>query len=274
MALADVIYNYYGWRYVSVFAASNSYSNELAYVFLSAAKKLNLNVLSVSVFQSGSMDLTAATNTALDTGSRIFVLLMGAEDANRLLVQGHSLGLFQEGTQIFGCGRMTDPATWAGMTPDTLSVMKGYLGLLPFNDQDSPAAKGFVDRFRRMNDTAIVHSDGSITCDPSLDSNNIPLWRNSSNGCMGLRFSEYDESGSDISFYAPYAYDATYAIAYALHAYLSLVSQLTSLLSTLRNVVRTSTLEVKLLILSIPIDSSPLTVGLTVLRSVLCESFE
>jgi hypothetical protein len=220
IALADIIYNYYGWRHVSIFSTADSYGNDLAYVFQGEAAKYGLHVLSASSFQPGKRDLTNVITTALDTGSSIFVLFMGVNDAKRLLTQGYTLGLFRQGTQIFGSGLMTDPATWAGMTPEVMTVMNGYLGLLPYNVYDNSLAKGFVRRFRQMKDTATTNSDGSITCDPSLDGNHVPIWGSNTTGCIDMKFSEYDESGADIAFYAPYAYDATYAIARSLHTYL------------------------------------------------------
>ena len=221
IAIADVIYNYFRWTKVVVFSTSDSYGGDSAFEFKTAASTLGITVMSAFEFRPGVRDLSSEIDLAKTLGARIFVLLMSSEDAGRLMEQGHQAGLFREGTQILAGSYVSVKDTWSGMTAqaDVDSIMKGFIGVVPYFGLDTPLGRAFVKRWRAQNSTIGQLPDGSQYCDGSKDDNGNYLYRNRGvkGLCAGLDFKTFAEDGSDITDYAPYAYDATYLLAHALH---------------------------------------------------------
>ena len=81
----------------------------------------------------------------------------------------------------------------------------------------------FTTRFRAQSDTRMVNSDGSVTCDESLDDDGYNYLfmgqadADSDMTCTGITYSEITVKGLEIPDAALYAYDATYSLAMALH---------------------------------------------------------
>ena len=218
IALADLVYNYFKWERVSLFYTSDSYGSDGGYVFQQEAAAHGIKILSNHIIQSGQQDMSSFINAALSTGTRIFVLFMASHDANVLLRQGYQLGLFREGTQILGSGFMTTPSLWANMTPDMANtILKGYIGLTPAFGMNLTFNQTFVNHWRAQKNTIHRFPNGTVVCDGSLDDDGKLLYKYGKHGCSGLDFSTFDANGSDLAPYASFSYDATFALASALH---------------------------------------------------------
>eukprot|EP01041_Mallomonas_annulata_P015517 gene15517-32794_t len=68
--------------------------------------------LSSHAFQVNTLDLTEHINAAKNVGSQIFIICAEAQTGARLLEQGYNMGLFKEGTQIFGSALLTQSKPW------------------------------------------------------------------------------------------------------------------------------------------------------------------
>lgn len=233
-AIASVMALHYKWEYVSTFTTTDSYGTDGFLQFTQRATQLGMNILSIHQFRPGQADLTSQIQKAKETGSRIFFIFMNGNDAGNLLTQGYRLGLFKEGTQIFGSDQLFSQNTINSIGSDVAiqTVLKGALALRQsFSYTHIPAYNDFVRRWKAQNNTITrVTSGGSVqeTChDQTDDDGNFYLYKGTTtdqNGamvqmCAGLEFSkEFTAAdGSDISPFAPFAYDATIALAAGLH---------------------------------------------------------
>ena len=218
VGLASMIKTVFGWNHVSTFSSTDSYGSDGLFLFKQEAAALGIEILSTHQFQSGQKNFAAIIQDAIEVGGQIFLMFMSSRDASLLLEQGYDLGLFREGTQILGSALMTVKSTWNAISSNrkAASIMKGYIGLLPAFDLQSVDGQSFVQRWRSQQDTMSVASDGSEVCDGNVDDDGQKLYQRSSS-CAGLRFSHFAENGSDIAHFAPYSYDATYALARGFH---------------------------------------------------------
>eukprot|EP01036_Dinobryon_divergens_P038415 gene38415-50439_t len=193
-AMAELV-KHFGWTRVTTFANSDSY---------------------------GQSDFSEIIKKAKKTSSRIFIIFADQHDAANLLEQGYDAGLFGTDTQIIGSDSLTGSNTWSTMPESKrIAIMRGYLGFALFTDLTvSLRGKSFMSRFTSQASTA-MSSDGS--CNTQLDDEGNYLWKEvdaAAGGqvyCGGTNYSQLALDGSNMDPFVPYAYDATYALANALH---------------------------------------------------------
>eukprot|EP01036_Dinobryon_divergens_P034899 gene34899-45165_t len=108
------------------------------------------------------------------------------------------------------------------------TLMKGVIGVSPTLSKtrtDHIESREFVQRFISQENTLTTESDGTTVCNSNKDDDNKEyLYMDRLDGrsssplsCVGVDFSSMAKDGSDISNLAMYAYDATYAMARAIH---------------------------------------------------------
>ena len=166
---------------------------------------------------------------------------MPCANAGRLLTQGYDMGLFREGTQIFGSGHMTNSCLWQQMMPALRDViLKGYICVIPAFGMNISYNQGFVNRWRAQRSTIRTFCNGTVSCDQKRDDEGQPVYVTDS-GCSGLTYNSFSDNGSDLAPYAPYSYDATYALAHALHYVLYVRKRPTVSSSALANALQCNT---------------------------------
>jgi gamma-aminobutyric acid type B receptor len=218
-----------------VFASNDVYGVK-ASTEVGDATYCELNFLSVSLFHHslGSEnleDLNSVIDTAKSAGSNIFIILMPAETAGRLLYQGWKRGLFKEGTQqIFGPVKQTIVDTIKGLAKNDNKVVKqimtGYMGVRydPFYNMRNPDGQAFIQKFKNYTTTLKTqHSTCSSGSKDDTSGGGVSyFYRNSPVKCAATatEFPTFDDSGKDMYPYAPHAYDAVYGLAFGLHALL------------------------------------------------------
>ena len=186
-----------------------------------------MKILSSSLFPSGQTDFTAPINEALRSGARIFIFFMSAVSMGNLLIEGHARGLFGEGTQIIASDACSCESLWAPMinarkiTKEKVAeIMKGVLVFSPYTDYNSSQGANFLRKFINQKNTARKNGvcsdrtddDGNYIFQTLITSANSSMVK-----CSGVDYTTFDRDGSNLDTYASYAYDATYAIARAMH---------------------------------------------------------
>ena len=188
---------------------------------------MGVKILSSSLFPSGQTDFTAPINEALRSGARIFIFFMSAVSMGNLLIEGHARGLFGEGTQIIASDACSSESLWAPMinarkiTKEKVAeIMKGVLVFSPYTDYNSSQGANFLRKFINQKNTARKNGvcsdrtddDGNYIFQTLITSANSSMVK-----CSGVDYTTFDRDGSNLDTYASYAYDATYAIARAMH---------------------------------------------------------
>jgi ABC-type branched-subunit amino acid transport system substrate-binding protein len=222
MVIQNILCNSFGYSRVSVFATNDQFGMK-ATMEIGEGTYCPIVKASVHSFFPGTKDFTSDILAAKDAGTTIFLLFMDAETAGKLLRQGYEMGLFREGTQIFGCASVATSATWQGMPKNIAAkVMKGFIGIeyMPKYSLSQPVGKAFLHRWRKQPATV---RDKFSRCSAELDDSGTFFYyryRNDTNGsieCAGLNFTAFKPDGSDMSPFTPHAYDATIAMALGLH---------------------------------------------------------
>jgi hypothetical protein len=138
--------------------------------------------------------------------------------ASRLVEQAYNIGLFREGTQVFGSEAVTSPLLWQSLQnkKNTAAIMKGFIGIHydpAYTMKTTARGAEFIKKFRAL--PSIAGSTNSCYVGKSdifsIDSSAVPA------KCKRLNFSSFSPDGTDIYPYTPHAYDAVYAVAYALN---------------------------------------------------------
>lgn len=232
MVLESVLCTYFQYSRISVFASNDIYGIK-ASTEVGDNTYCPLNFLSVSLFHhslgvESLDDLNSVIDTAKAAGSNIFILFMPDDTAGRLLYQGWKRGLFKQGTQqIFGPvheGVVNTLKSYAEGHENVIEqVMTGYLGIRydPFYNLRNPTGKDFISKFKAF---TASKNDTNGACNTDKDDTTggngggVPFW-SSGSLCAG-EFKNFKSNGLDIYPYAPHAYDATYGLAFGLHALL------------------------------------------------------
>lgn len=175
----------------------------------------------------GQTDFTIPIADALKSGALIFVFFMTAKDMGTLLLQGYQAGLFHSGTQIIASDASTaSAALWANIPQKLVTtIMRGVIGFAPNSDYNSVQGQGFLKALLDEKNTVADHYSG--VCNNQTDDTGHYLFKEALNpatphvyNCSGTNFSQYHADGSNVDNYSPYTYDATYAIAKAMHTVL------------------------------------------------------
>lgn len=167
----------------------------------------------------------------MKAGTRIFVFFMAAVDMGYLLSQGYDAGLFGEGTQIIASDTVASSILWAGMPKNRVStLMKGMLVFTPSADYTTSGGSKFLKTFIGQNNTNKNPLTG--LCNNATDDDGGYLYKGNPNpditkvyNCSGINYRQYKKDGSNLDNYASFSYDATYALARAMHVVLYIQGQ-------------------------------------------------
>ena len=226
--IANFIHHYFSWNTVTVLSSSDIYGSKTLLSFQDEAYQLGINIESRYVFWTGQPDFSDILNSIKSSSGikKIFVFLMKSNDAGNLLEQGYDQGIFISGTQIIGTQYIATTDTWAKMTPSKVRyIMKGVIGVSPIIQEARSSLKfqKFVSRYRSQTASKRTTAQGTILCSKATDNDGTNLYQayptaaSKTMACAGFDFSTIATDGSNMEDMALYAYDATYALAYALH---------------------------------------------------------
>ena len=223
-ALADVLHNLGGYTRVAAISTTDTYGSGGITAFATAANLRGITVSQLVQFNRGATDFSQYYTELLASEARIIVIFMLAVDAGRFMVGAYGAGIGGPGFLWLGSDGVTSDSLWLanGVMPDLdvrLQVMRGYLGLTPSYGEGTAAHDAYVARLRAMPST-LPNAAGE--CNPGTDTDEdwpTRLWaadtdNNASSplACAGANAEELTEDSD-----APYAYDAVFAVAHALH---------------------------------------------------------
>ena len=225
--LAETIFDHFGWTKVTLFYTADSRKVNSILHFKLVARDRGLNVLSEHAIPEKTSDMSPYLRAAKKAAAKIFVIAMDPPDAAQLLSQSRKFDVFGRGTQIFGSEGMTNLSIIDSLrainTTNVSVLMRGYMGIRQRVSLESEKGVAFIHRWRSQPSTRLVDpSDGSVWCDASMDDDGHALYAisggTSNDNCTGLNFTSFATDGSDIAASAILAYDATFALADALHS--------------------------------------------------------
>ena len=151
---------------------------------------------------------------------------MSAVEMGHLLSQGYDAGLFGDGTQIIASDTVANNVVWTDMPKERVStIMKGMLVFTPSADYTTPGGSNFLKTFINQNNTNKDSRTG--LCNNATDDDGGFLHQRVAYpdsptvfNCSGINYRQYKSDGSNLDNYASFSYDATYALARAMHVVL------------------------------------------------------
>jgi len=224
-AITDLL-NIYDWKNIILFNSADSYGTYLSNQFEIDFTGTILNKFSL---WPGLSDYSSYIRAASATYGvkNIFVIMMSSSaDAGLLLKQGYDLGFFHPGVQIIGSSTLASAKVWQYLPIESNVpfIMKGVLALNPTSDRHNNSVyNNFVKNWRSQPNTISSRdNNGNLHCISTRDDDGNYLYQDRMSPdlpyvCTGLNFTSYSKSGIEIFDSALDAYDATYALAYALN---------------------------------------------------------
>lgn len=176
-------------------------------------------MLTAQTFAKDATDFTEQYDELRKVDARIIVIFCQASDAGPFMKGAFEAGIGGPGYMWIGSDAVVKSDTWLnnGVMADEalrLQVMKGFIGLTPSVGQGTAAYAGFETRTKAQPSTK---GDGTNCNLEKDDDGQTYIWAqdHDNNGSTPLECGGNDND--DVGSYAPYAYDATYAVAHALH---------------------------------------------------------
>lgn len=245
-AMVDVLSNRFNYSAVALVSSTDSYGEGLKTAFYQLWTARNRTILTSQSIAEGG-DYAVVYRELLRSRAHVIVLLCQASEGGRFLRGAYQAQprIGGEGFLFFGSDAVATSDTWqkdngaGGLSTDVglrQQVLKGFFGITASYGQGTPAYERYRSRLTAYSARALPGLAVSsvlrtaTTCEASsaavldgppsvwgaTDADGRPLWTQpipSSNQsvCIGAsdRFAE--------NAYSPFAYDAVFAIAHALH---------------------------------------------------------
>eukprot|EP00736_Rhodelphis_marinus_P013100 Rmarinus@m.13950 len=219
VALAEVV-KALGWTKLVTLSSTDTYGVSGIGVFLEAAREVGIDVLSSQTIPVDDSSIGAQVQELAASDARLFLLFSPSSSASKVLEHAYAEGILGPGFTWVGSDAVSKPATWENMDlgegVDSAAAMRGYFGLVPSNGYGTDAYDAFSERW--VDQTCTGGDTCPLGCSVETDGEGSTVWQwdhdfdeETEDVCTGFTFTSVFDT------YVPYAYDATYAIAHALH---------------------------------------------------------
>ena len=219
VGLADLIKNLFGFSKVATVSSTDGYGAAGIAAFHTAADELGLTILTAQTFAKDASDFTEQYRELKSSEARIIVIFCQANDAGPFMRGAFEEGIGGPGYLWIGSDATVKSDTW--LNNDVLldeelrlQVMKGFIGLAPSVGQGTAAYAGFEARTLAQPSTTGNGTSCNLATD---DDGGAYIWAQDHDGDPATPLACGGNNNDYVGSYAPYAYDATYAIAHALH---------------------------------------------------------
>jgi len=217
--LADLVHSLFGYKRIATVASTDEYGASGMLAFKRRASALGiLTLASVSITGGANdeSDFSEQTDALRASGATVIVIFAGGYDASLFIEKAYYAGVGGPGFLWLGSDAVSQASTMARIEDPTVRrrVFQGFFGLTPSASTDSPVFRRYNRSRSAMPSTA---GDGAGNCDLETDDDGVEMWAadNDGNASTPLACSGSDNQQLDI--YAMYSYDATFALAHALH---------------------------------------------------------
>jgi ABC-type branched-subunit amino acid transport system substrate-binding protein len=215
---ADLIKNLFGYTRVATASSLDGYGSAGIAAFHQEAASVGITVITSVTFDNNANDFSSQYAELQRSNAHVIVLFCQASDAGPFMLGAYNYGIGGPGFMWFGSDAVTQSDTWLnnGVLVDDalrLNVMKGFFGLTPSIGQGTALYEGYMERVRSSPAT-----DGNGTlCNLATDDDGTLIWAHDHDGNASTPIECGSNDNQDEDSWAPFAYDAVYALAHALH---------------------------------------------------------
>lgn len=213
--LAELAKQLFGFTRLAAVSSSDAYGADGIAAFLEAARAASLTVVAQLQFGHNAADFSEQLDVLGASHARVIVLFCGTSDAARFIEAAYDAGIGGEGYLWLGSDAVTNSAVMESVTNRTRrdAIFNGYFGLVPSTGAGKDAYAAYVARMR-----ALPSTEGNGThCDAATDDDGNLLWAADHDGDAATPLACAGSANQVEDSYAPYTYDAVFAIAAALH---------------------------------------------------------
>ncbi len=214
--LAELAFYLFNYSRIATVASTDTYGSSGISAFMDRASALGITILASVSIVSGTLEFGEQFEALRRSGARVILLFCGTHDASRFIEGAYDVGLGGAGYMWLGSDAVSNPETMSRVAdPERrLRIFKGFVGMTPSARGGSPLYQAYARRRRALPSTA---GSSMNACSLEVDDEARLLWAadHDANASTPLECagSDHQEDGT----YAPYAYDATFALAHALH---------------------------------------------------------
>lgn len=234
-AMAHMISSYFGYSRAILIHSSDSYGLDGAKLFTSTATTMGIDIISSVQVSYSDYELFPTISRMMAYDCRVFILILSdVRQAGVLLYRGSTLDLFNENTVVFCSASLLTPQLWSLVAASNQEICRMMGGIFSVSVADNDwkvttKGKEFIQRFRSQPNTIIKHPNGTKECSAETDDDGGSfLYRTNNNinrpyNCTGNIFTDFAEDGNNISPFAAYSYDATWATGLSILQYVKSV---------------------------------------------------
>uniref|UniRef100_A0A7S2BXW5 Receptor ligand binding region domain-containing protein n=1 Tax=Haptolina brevifila TaxID=156173 RepID=A0A7S2BXW5_9EUKA len=227
LGILKVISGLFGYRQIATVTTTGPYGSGGLSAITQAAQDAGIEILTSVTFNRDTQDLSAKIAQLRTSGVRVIVIFAQAGDGGRFMRMAYQAGVGGPGFLFFGSDGLCRSETWehdvGGMAEDVVlreQVLKGFFGLSP-SLGGGPQFEAFSTRLKMVPSTMpSIEADGEEVCDSAVDSTGTPLWAGDHDGNPTTPIRCAGNPQTFMNSYSPYTYDATFAVARAMHTLL------------------------------------------------------
>ena len=213
--LADLAKNLLGYSRLAVVVGRDSYSTAGNAAFLAAAAELGITIIARVQIAPSAAGLSQQYKTLRQSAARVVVLFCSSYDASRFLDGALEEGIGGPGWMWLASDAVANANTFSRVADPARRerIFKGLFALSPSIGRGTPAYSSYLARLKALQPTLA----NGVQCDTEVDDDGELMWAfdHDDDASTPLECSGSDNQAEDT--YAPFAYDAVFALAKALH---------------------------------------------------------
>lgn len=202
-------------------SSRDSYGADGIAAFLEAASEESITVLAHLSFEKAATDFSEQYAALAASRARVIVLFCGSSDATRFLEGAYDSGIGGEGYVWLGSDAVSNPQTMEGVSNLTkrMAIFKGFFGLTASRGAGTEAYDAFAARISALPPTTgtATQCDLEVSDDDGPGSESSMLWAADHDGDPSTPLECAGSDNQVQDSYAPFVYDAVFAVAHALH---------------------------------------------------------
>ena len=213
--MVSVLQNLMRYSTVALVTSTDNYGVGAARAFSRAAFSVGLTISTLLSIEKDAPDFSQEHRLLLQVHARVVVLVAQGFDAANFVRTGLEAGVGGPGfLWMFGNSDHLDESLWVGLAPLRVQALKGSFHVETSTREGTPVYDAYLARRRQLSPVGNARNDCSHTKD---DEDAAYLWAQDHDNNISTPLACARPDFQIDNLYDAFAYDAVFAVAYALH---------------------------------------------------------